>query len=136
MQCSILETGEHIISGAGELHLEICVSDLNEFVGGVELKVSQPAVSFRETVTATSSRTVMSKSPNKHNRLYAQASPMGDSLIEAIGAGQVGEAWQGMGRQMEWGILVGGSRNLGGMDVGGSQQGVQEGRPKLGNHTI
>lgn len=28
VQCSIEETGEHIIAGAGELHLEICLKDL------------------------------------------------------------------------------------------------------------
>ncbi len=28
VQCTIEETGEHIIAGAGELHLEICLKDL------------------------------------------------------------------------------------------------------------
>lgn len=40
VQCIIEETGEHIIAGAGELHLEICLNDLqNDFMGGAELKV-------------------------------------------------------------------------------------------------
>jgi hypothetical protein len=39
-QCIIEETGEHIIAGAGELHLEICLNDLqNDFMGGAEIKV-------------------------------------------------------------------------------------------------
>ncbi len=71
VQCTIEETGEHIIAGAGELHLEICLKDLQEdFMGGAEIRVSEPVVSFRETVTTESARVVMSKSPNKHNRLY------------------------------------------------------------------
>ena len=71
VQCTIEETGEHIIAGAGELHLEICLKDLQEdFMGGAEIRVSDPVVSFRETVSAESDHTCMSKSPNKHNRLY------------------------------------------------------------------
>ena len=41
-------------------------------MGGAEIRVSEPVVSFRETVSATSDHVVMSKSPNKHNRLYLQ----------------------------------------------------------------
>jgi elongation factor 2 len=60
-------------TGAGELHLEICLKDLqDDFMGGAEIRVSEPVVSFRETVSAASDHTVMSKSPNKHNRLYLQ----------------------------------------------------------------
>jgi len=91
VQCIIEETGEHIIAGAGELHLEICLNDLqNDFMGGAEIKVSEPVVSFRETVTKTSDHIVMSKSPNKHNRLYIQARPLEDRLPEAIDEGKLG----------------------------------------------
>lgn len=91
VQCSIEETGEHIIAGAGELHLEICLKDLqDDFMGGAEIRVSDPVVSFRETVSATSDHVVMSKSPNKHNRLYLQARNMEDGLAEAIDDGKCG----------------------------------------------
>jgi elongation factor 2 len=87
----IEESGEHIIAGAGELHLEICLKDLQEdFMGGAEIIVSDPVVSFRETVLEKSSRTVMSKSPNKHNRLYFEARPLEDGLAEAIDDGRIG----------------------------------------------
>lgn len=71
---STLCTGPFLArTGAGELHLEICLKDLqDDFMGGAEIRVSEPVVSFRETVSATSDHTVMSKSPNKHNRLYLQ----------------------------------------------------------------
>jgi len=88
--CQIEETGEHIIAGAGELHLEICLKDLQEdFMGGAEIKVSEPVVSFRETVTERSVRTVMSKSPNKHNRLYVEACELEEGLAEDIEEGNV-----------------------------------------------
>ncbi|EFH59055.1 hypothetical protein ARALYDRAFT_318060 [Arabidopsis lyrata subsp. lyrata] len=88
--CTMEESGEHIGAGAGELHIEICVKDLQDFMGGAEIIVSDPVVSLRETVFERSCRTVMSKSPNKHNRLYMEARPMEDGLAEAINEGRIG----------------------------------------------
>ncbi|KAJ9442976.1 Elongation factor 2 [Diplonema papillatum] len=88
VQCSMEESGEHIIAGAGELHLEICLKDLQEdFMGGAKLKISEPVVSLRETVTEESSIQCLSKSPNKHNRLYCKGAPLGDELCKAIDDG-------------------------------------------------
>lgn len=39
VQCTIEESGEHIVAGAGELHLEICLKDLEEEHAGIPLKV-------------------------------------------------------------------------------------------------
>lgn len=62
----------HCTAGAGELHLEICLKDLQEdFMGGAEIRISDPVVSFRETVNVMSDHIVMAKSPNKHNRYVA-----------------------------------------------------------------
>ncbi|XP_061368449.1 elongation factor 2 [Gastrolobium bilobum] len=89
--CTMEESGEHIVAGAGELHLEICLKDLqDDFMGGAEIIKSDPVVSFRETVLERSCRTVMSKSPNKHNRLYMEARPTEDGLAEAIDDGRIG----------------------------------------------
>ena len=68
VQCIIEESGEHIIAGAGELHLEICLKDLEEDHAQIPLKKSDPVVSYRETVSEESSQMCLSKSPNKHNR--------------------------------------------------------------------
>merc|ERR1719435_289296 len=87
--CMTEESGEHIIAGAGELHLEICLKDLEEDHACVPLKKSDPVVSYRESVTAESSQICLSKSPNKHNRLYMIAKPMPDGLPEDIDNGDV-----------------------------------------------
>ncbi|KAG2154595.1 P-loop containing nucleoside triphosphate hydrolase protein [Suillus clintonianus] len=89
VQAWIAETGEHIVAGAGELHLEICLKDLQEDHAGVPLKISDPVVGYRETVKAQSSIVALSKSQNKHNRLYAQALPLDEELTKAIEAGTV-----------------------------------------------
>ena len=85
----ISESGEHIVAGAGELHLEICLKDLEEDHAGVPLKISDPVVAYRETVGGTSSITALSKSPNKHNRLYVIAEPLGEELSKDIEDGKI-----------------------------------------------
>jgi len=71
--------------------LEICINDLkNEFMGGADIVVSEPVVSFRETVTAESNQVCLSKSPNKHNRLFVVAKPLEDKLPELIDNGVIG----------------------------------------------
>jgi len=88
--CTIEESGEHIVAGAGELHLEICMKDLqDDFMNGAPLIISEPVVSYRETVLIESPEVVLSKSPNKHNRLYCKAMPLGEELSAAIEAGHV-----------------------------------------------
>ncbi|KAG7091692.1 Elongation factor 2 [Marasmius oreades] len=89
VQTSMSETGEHIVAGAGELHLEICLKDLQEDHAGVPLKISDPVVPYRETVRAESSIVALSKSQNKHNRLYAKALPLEDDLSKAIEEGKI-----------------------------------------------
>merc|ERR1711942_276937 len=89
VQCLIEESGEHIIAGAGELHLEICLKDLEEDHAGIPIKKSDPVVSYRETVSEESSIMCLSKSPNKHNRLFVKAVPMPDGLAEDIDDGKV-----------------------------------------------
>ncbi|OCT53429.1 Elongation factor 2 [Cladophialophora carrionii] len=85
----ISESGEHIVAGAGELHLEICLKDLEEDHAGVPLKISDPVVAYRETVGAASSMTALSKSPNKHNRLYVIAEPLGEEVSKEIEEGRI-----------------------------------------------
>merc|ERR1719376_1691303 len=87
VQCIIEESGEHIVAGAGELHLEICLKDLEEDHAGIPLKKSDPVVSYRETVTEESDRMCLSKSSNKHNRLFMKARPLQEGLPKDIDEG-------------------------------------------------
>jgi elongation factor 2 len=59
-------------------------------MGGAAINVSDPVVSYRETVTSRSSHTVMAKSPNKHNRIYMEARPLEEGLAEKIDEGDIG----------------------------------------------
>merc|ERR1712086_716293 len=88
--CTTEESGEHVIAGCGELHVEICLKDLREEYAQCEFTVGDPVVSYRETVTDTSNQTCLSKSPNKHNRIYLVAEPMVEEMSVAIEAGKAG----------------------------------------------
>lgn len=89
VQISTEESGEHIIAGAGELHLEICLKDLEEDHACIPIIKSDPVVSYRETVIDESDRMCLSKSPNKHNRLFMKARPFPDGLSEDIEDGVI-----------------------------------------------
>jgi elongation factor 2 len=85
VQCFTAPTGEHIVAGAGELHLEICMKDLrDDFMKGAAIKIGRPVVSFCETVKAKTDIDCVSKSPNKHNRIYLRAEPLDEKLCLAI----------------------------------------------------
>lgn len=75
------ETGEHLIAGMGELHLEIITYRINE--KGVEIETSPPIVVYRETI-AGKAGPVEGKSPNKHNRFYIEIEPLEDEMFQAL----------------------------------------------------
>merc|ERR1712050_208605 len=85
--CTTEESGEHVIAGCGELHVEICLKDLREEYAQCDFIVGDPVVSYRETVQGESSQTCLAKSPNKHNRLYVTAEPLDDDLNNEIEKG-------------------------------------------------
>jgi len=88
--CFTAPTGEHVIAGAGELHLEICLKDLkDDFMKGAPVKISDPVVSFSETVVGTSQQDVIGKSPNKHNRIYLRATTMDSDLVKCIDSKEI-----------------------------------------------
>ncbi|KAG0223184.1 Elongation factor 2, partial [Actinomortierella wolfii] len=88
--CYTSESGEHIVAGSGELHLEICLKDLEEDHAQVPIRKSDPVVQYKETVQAESSIVALAKSPNKHNRIFMKALPLGEELSRAIEDGKVG----------------------------------------------
>merc|ERR1711871_964865 len=90
VKCETTEAGEHIIAGCGELHLEICLKDLQEdFMKGAVLNITPPVVTYCETLTKESTE-VLAKSANKHNRLFCNCMPMSEEICALFDEGIVG----------------------------------------------
>jgi elongation factor 2 len=81
------ETGEHLISGMGELHLEITIYRVqNDYK--IPVTTSPPIVVYREGVRGMGGP-FEGKSPNKHNRFYMEVEPLEDKIVQAIRAGEI-----------------------------------------------
>lgn len=83
------ETGESLLSGMGELHLEIIENRIRT-EKGLEIKTSPPIVVYRETV-AKESPAVEGRSPNKHNSFFIKVQPLDDTLYNSIMNGEIPE---------------------------------------------
>ncbi len=110
VQCET-DNGQHIVAGAGELnfniikksyeseifsieflgelHLEICLRDLEKLYAKVPIRKSEPIVKYKETVSAKSDRDCLGKSPNKLNRVYMTAEPLSEKFCTDIDEGRI-----------------------------------------------
>ena len=85
------ETGEALLAGMGELHLEITVYRLEE-EQGIKVSVSDPIVVYRESISLDNKgRAFEGKSPNRHNRFYIETEPLPDDVTQAMREGIFGD---------------------------------------------
>jgi elongation factor 2 len=82
------QTGEHLLSGMGELHLEVILNRIKE--SGLELKISQPIVVYRETIEGKFGP-IEGKSPNKHNKFLIRVEPLDESISDFLRTGEIKE---------------------------------------------
>lgn len=82
------ETGETLMAGMGVLHLEIATSLLQE--AGLDVVTTQPLINYRETIRAKAGP-IMSKSPNKHNKIFMRVEPLPDDILDMIRIGKIKE---------------------------------------------
>jgi elongation factor 2 len=98
------ETGEHLLSGMGELHLEVIENRIKS-EKGVEIVSSPPIVVYRETITKKTPGPFEGKSPNKHNKFYFIVEPLTDDLKAAVKSGAIGEGRVKKNSQELWKAL-------------------------------
>lgn len=82
------ESGETVIAGMGVLHLEIATSLIAD--AGVQVVTSQPLINYRETIR-TAAGPIMSKSPNRHNKIFLKVEPLDEKVAEMIRNGTLNE---------------------------------------------
>jgi elongation factor 2 len=84
------ESGEYLLSGMGELHLEITAYRMQE--AGLKVNTSKPIVIYRETISHDyKGPAIMGKSPNKHNKLWVTMEKLPDEIVEAIRSEKISE---------------------------------------------
>jgi len=93
------ETGEYLVSGLGELHLEIKVEHKLRDLG-IDVEMSKPIVVYRETIFEDSPE-VEGKSPNKHNKFEIVVRPLEESVYQAMLDGELPSKQEVKGRNVE-----------------------------------
>eukprot|EP01064_Diplonema_japonicum_P038164 TRINITY_DN9152_c0_g2_i1.p1 TRINITY_DN9152_c0_g2~~TRINITY_DN9152_c0_g2_i1.p1 ORF type:complete len:978 (+),score=282.35 TRINITY_DN9152_c0_g2_i1:166-2934(+) len=80
------ESGEHVVIGTGEIHLDCIMHDLRKMYTeeDVEVKVADPVTTFCETVIETSAMKCFAETPNKKNKIAMMAEPLEKGLATAI----------------------------------------------------
>ena len=85
------ETGEALLAGMGELHLEITIYRLEE-EQGIKVNVSEPIVVYRESISGDNKgRPFEGKSPNRHNRFYIEVETLTEEVVQALREGHFGD---------------------------------------------
>jgi len=77
------ETGEQLLSGMGELHLEIAMKQLQNNCGSIEISASSPRVVYREKATSKGV-TATALSPNQQNKFTLQVEPLTKKAIKLL----------------------------------------------------
>lgn len=83
------ETGENLMAGMGELHLEVIENRIRT-EKNLDVVTSQPIVVYRESVKKISLETE-GKSPNKHNKFYIIVEPLEEGIYQSIKNGEIPE---------------------------------------------
>ena len=86
VQVSLQESGEHVISAAGEVHLETCIKDLRERFARIDIVVSAPLVSFRESISSETDETkvIEASTASKACIIRVKTRPIPENLTAEI----------------------------------------------------
>ncbi|KAI5132383.1 elongation factor 2 [Nematocida ausubeli] len=88
-QVQYMKSGEIVIAGAGEMHVEICINDLEKDHAKVPIVRGEPQVSYFESISSQVTNIAMSKSANKHNKVYMVIEPLAEDVVTAIKDGEL-----------------------------------------------
>ena len=77
------ETGEYLLSGIGELHLELAIKSIGEYEPDLEVIVSKPMIAYRESVSKVGAVITVS-SPNKRNQISVRVEPLGELMSKIL----------------------------------------------------
>ena len=81
------DTGETLVSGLGELHIE---AKIERYIKekGLDINVSKPIVMYKEGILNASVQ-VEGKTPNKHNKFYLKVEPLTEKVVTLLKSGEL-----------------------------------------------
>ncbi len=82
------ESGETIVAGMGVLHLDVATHRIQDTK--LEIITSEPLINYRETVKG-SCDAIMSKSPNRHNKLFMRVEPLEPKIAHMLRTGEISD---------------------------------------------
>ncbi|ODV92382.1 hypothetical protein CANCADRAFT_86108 [Tortispora caseinolytica NRRL Y-17796] len=93
LQTRVEESGEHILLGSGELYMDCVLYSLRKIHARIDIKVSDPATRFAETVLDTSALQCYAISPNGQNKLTMIAEPLEPVIVNDIENHVIDSSW-------------------------------------------
>ncbi|ADM12634.1 translation elongation factor 2 [Encephalitozoon intestinalis ATCC 50506] len=78
------DKGQNTIACAGSLHLEICLKDLQDQYAKVPIISEDPLVTYFEGISSSITEPKMTKSANKHNRIYMTVEPLEEKIVDNL----------------------------------------------------
>jgi len=81
------DTGEHLVSGMGELHLEIIETQLRDNFG-IQIITSAPIVVYLETIEKKIGP-IEGKTPNRHTKFFVTVEPAPENVLKAMDTGAI-----------------------------------------------
>jgi U5 small nuclear ribonucleoprotein component len=81
LQTKVEESGEHVLMGTGELYLDCVMHDLRHMYSEIDIRISDPCVSFSETATRLSKERCVAETPNRMNEISMIAEPLEEGLV-------------------------------------------------------
>ena len=82
------ESGETIVAGMGVLHLDVATHRIQD--AKVDIVTSEPLINYRETVKG-SCEAIMSKSPNRHNKIFMRVEPLEPAIANMLRTGEISD---------------------------------------------
>ena len=94
------ETGQYLLAGMGELHLEVAMNSLKKRLGNIELVATAPCATYREAISNIGAL-VVTRSPNKLNKFIIRAEPLDESLLKIVENG-ISSNEDGLSKRLEY----------------------------------
>lgn len=105
LEAKVEETGEHVLTGSGEMYMDCVLHDLREVFTKVEIRVSDPSTTFSETCVESSALLCTAQTANKLNTITMLAEPLDNAITTDIENGVFDANPRVLQQRYQWDVL-------------------------------